>query len=233
MNTISGNKKAASVQAMFTRIARRYDLMNRLMTAGLDVRWRRQVIRLASPPRGGRLLDVGTGSGDLAAQALQVAKDICVVGGDFTLAMMRQGRQRRHRERVRWAAMDALLLPFPAATFDAVTSGYLLRNVSDVPSALAEQYRVLRPGGTIVCLDTTRPSKQWYQFVVDFYINTIIPLLGALLTGEREAYTYLPESTAGFLSAEQLGDLMSAAGFQKVGFKRLAGNTMALHWGCK
>jgi len=233
MNHLTGTEKAAAVQTMFTRIARRYDLMNRLMTAGQDMRWRRQAVALARIPNRGRMLDIGTGSGDMAALVLRQAEDVCVVGGDFTLAMMQQGRQRKDREAVRWSGMDALRLPFPDACFDAVTSAYLMRNVSNINQALAEQYRVLKPGGVAVCMDTSRPKRGWLHLPMRLYLRFVIPLLGTLLTGDRDAYSYLPESTEQFLSAEELADCMCVIGFRKLRFRRFAGDTMALHWGYK
>ncbi len=233
MAHLTGPDRAHFVQAMFARIARRYDLMNRLMTGGQDVRWRRQVIDLAQVPRGGRLLDLGTGTGDLALEALRRDPSVMVVGGDFTEAMMRVGRARAGGEWVRWAAADALHLPFPPATFDAVTSGYLMRNVADVGQAWAEQWRVLRPGGRVVCLDTTPPQPSLLLPFIRFHLRIVIPVLGRLIAGSSDAYTYLPETTVGFLSAERLAASLSEAGFARVGFRRLMFGTMALHWGTK
>jgi demethylmenaquinone methyltransferase/2-methoxy-6-polyprenyl-1,4-benzoquinol methylase len=230
---LTGAERARYVQGMFGRIAARYDLMNRLMTGGQDVAWRRQVIDLAHLPPGGRLLDLGTGTGDLAFEALRRDPAVRPVGGDFTLAMMRVGCRRPNGDRVRWAGIDALCLPFEAGQFDAVTSGYLMRNVGDVGQAWAEQYRVLRPGGRVVCLDTTPPPHNWLRPFILFHLRVVIPVLGRLVAGASEAYTYLPESTEGFLSAERLAGRMHETGFQNVGFRRLMLGTMAIHWGTK
>jgi demethylmenaquinone methyltransferase / 2-methoxy-6-polyprenyl-1,4-benzoquinol methylase len=183
---LSGADRARFVQEMFGRIAGRYDLMNRLMTGGQDVRWRRRVIDLARLPAGGRLLDLGTGTGDLAFEALRRDPALLPVGGDFTLAMMRVGRRRPQGAQVRWAGIDALHLPFEAGRFDAVTSGYLMRNVVDVRQAWAEQYRVLKPGGRVVCLDTTPPSQNWLRPFINFHLHVVIPTLGRLLAGASE-----------------------------------------------
>lgn len=233
MARLAGAERAAYVQSMFARIARRYDLMNRLMTLGQDVGWRRQVIQLARLPEAGRLLDLGTGTGDLAFEALGRHPSLLAVGGDFTLEMMRVGRDRQGGGRVRWAGTDALALPFPAGSFDAVTSGYLMRNVIDAPRAWAEQYRVLRPGGRVVCLDTTPPPRNLLRPFIQFHLHTVIPLMGRIVAGASDAYRYLPDSTERFLSAEALAEQMRAAGFQEVGFKRLMFGTMAIHWGTK
>lgn len=218
---------------MFARIAGRYDVMNRLMTFGQDLAWRKQVIDHARLSSGGHLLDLGTGTGDLAIEALRRSAHVRAVGGDFTLEMMRVGQQRAEAARVRWAGTDALNLPFPDYTFDAVTSGYLLRNVMDVRRAWAEQYRVLKPGGRVVCLDTTPPPQNLLRPFILFHLRFVIPTLGRLITGASEAYTYLPDSTEHFLPAEKLAERMTEAGFTDVHFTRLMFGTMAIHWGTK
>ena len=233
MTHLTGAQRASYVQSMFARIAGRYDVMNRLMTFGQDVGWRKQVITLAQLPRGGTLLDLGTGTGDLAFEALQRDSTLRAVGGDFTLEMMRVGQARPDGRRVRWSTTDALNLPFPNNTFEAVTSGYLMRNVIDVKRGWAEQYRVLKPGGRVVCLDTTPPPHNLLYPFINFHLHVIIPTLGRFITGASDAYTYLPDSTENFLPAEKLAERMTEAGFKDVGFKRLMLNTMAIHWGRK
>lgn len=218
---------------MFGRIAGRYDVMNRLMTGGQDVRWRRLAMDRAALPPGGRLLDLGAGTGDLAFEALRRDPSVYALAADFTLPMMRVGRQRPEGRRVRWAGVDALHLPFEPNAFDAVVSGYLMRNVVDVRRAWAEQFRVLRPGGRVVCLDTTPPPRNLLRPFINFHLHVIIPTLGRLIAGASDAYTYLPDSTEGFLPAEALADRMTEAGFQDVGFQRMMFGTMALHWGVK
>lgn len=239
MAELRGDRRARYVQGMFTRIAHRYDLMNRLMTAGQDVAWRREVIRRAELPKNGRLLDLGAGTGDLAFEAARQRPGCRVVAADFTLEMMRVGQERRRDAGVSpyvlldWTAADALRVPFPAGAFDAVVSGFLIRNVTDVAQALREQRRVLQPGGRIVILDTTRPEPGLLAPLIDFHLHRVIPALGGLITGEPEAYTYLPNSTELFLSAEQLAARMVAAGFRKVGFRRTMFGAIAIHWGIK
>ena len=238
MAELNGKERAQYVQSMFTQIAPRYDLMNRLMTGGQDVHWRRDVIRHAALPPGGNLLDLGAGTGDLAREALRQGSQVQAVAADFTLEMMRVGRHRM-RERdaaveVRsWAAADALHLPFVNDYFDAVVSGYLLRNVIDLRASLLEQWRVLKPGGWLVALDTTRRRRSLLTPFINFHLHTVIPRLGGLMTGQAEAYTYLPETTANFLQAEQLAERFTAAGFKQVGFRRYMFGTMAIHWGKK
>jgi demethylmenaquinone methyltransferase/2-methoxy-6-polyprenyl-1,4-benzoquinol methylase len=231
MAELKGEARARYVQEMFSRIAPRYDLMNRLMTAGQDVRWRAEVIRRARLNPGARLLDLGAGTGDLALEARRQQPGGRVVAADFTLEMLRVGRQRLAARGVEWAGADALALPFSGGVFDAVVSGFLMRNVADLPRALREQHRVLKPGGRIVILDTTQPGENLLAPLLRFHMNVVVPTLGRLVAGDGEAYTYLPDSTARFLQAEMLSALMVQAGFRKVGFRRLMLGAVALHWG--
>jgi len=215
---------------MFTRIAKRYDLMNRLMTGGQDVRWRKRVIQLARLGDITCLLDLGTGTGDLAREALAQFPQAKVIAADFTLEMMRVGQKRGA---LNFSSADALHLPFHDLSFEAVISGFLMRNVIDLQKALLEQYRVLKKGGRIVILDTTRPKKNILSPFIWLHMHVVIPVLGALLTGVQEAYRYLPDSTEGFITAENLASRMAAAGFRKVGYQRLMFGTVAIHWGEK
>lgn len=233
MAHLAGAARAHYVQRMFSRIARRYDLMNRLMTGGQDLRWRKIVLELAVLPEGGRLLDLGTGTGDIAAEALRRDPTLLAVGGDFTLEMMRAGRTRPGRRAILWAGTDALNLPFPDEAFDGVTSGFLMRNVADARRAFEEQRRVLRSGGRVVCLDTTPPRQNWLRPLIAFHLHAVIPTLGRLLIGSAEAYTYLPDSTEGFLTAEALAGLMAGVEFREVRFRRLMLGTIAIHTGLK
>lgn len=227
MTRPSQQKRAEYVQSMFTRIAWRYDLMNRLMTGGQDLRWRRLVIQLARLNGNSRLLDLGTGTGDLAREARRQIPSARVIAADFTLEMMRVGKQRGPLD---FACADALRLPFADSQFDAVVSGFLMRNVTDLQKALEEQHRVLRKGGRIVILDTTRPRKNILSPIIWLHLHVMIPALGGLLTGSREAYRYLPESTEGFVTAENLASRMAVIGFKKIQYERLMFGTIAIHW---
>lgn len=233
MENKTGAERAWDVQNMFTRVAHRYDLMNRLMTAGQDMRWRREVIRRAGMPASGRLLDLGAGTGDLARLALRQLPGCQVTAADFTLEMMREGRKKPGSAGLLWSAADALNLPFAGETFDAVVSGFLLRNVVDVGRSLCEQRRVLKPGGRLVALDTTRAAPSLFSPFVWLHLHTVIPTLGRWLAGQPQAYRYLPELTEHFLSAEQLAAALAEAGFRKVGYRLLMAGTIAIHWGEK
>ena len=230
---LTGRERAQHVQEMFTRIAHRYDRMNRLMTAGQDVRWRREVIQRTELPANGRLLDLGAGTGDLAREALRQYPSCHPVAADFTLEMMRMGKIRTNAPHLDWTAGDALRLPYPPDSFDAVVSGFLLRNVSDILLALCEQYRLLKPGGRVISLDTTRPPSNLLSPFINIHLHKVIPTLGQWITGDNDAYNYLPDSTKSFLGAEQLTGRMIAASFREVGFRRLMFGTVAIHWGIK
>ena len=232
MTNLTGKERGEYVQSMFTRIAHRYDFMNRLMTAGQDVHWREQVIQQARLKTNAHLLDLGTGTGDLAREALKQQPDAKVVAADFTLEMMRVG-QRQGNGRLPWSAADALNLPFEKYTFDAVVSGFLMRNVGDIQQALKEQYRILKPGGRIIILDTTKPKRNLFSPFVWLHMHVVIPLVGGLLSGFRDAYNYLPDSTEEFVTAKEMVVRMAAVGFKRINFEVLMFGTIAIHWGEK
>ncbi len=208
----SNPSKPEQVRAMFARIAHRYDLMNRLMTGGLDLRWRQQAIRACALPPDARILDVGVGTGDLAAEALRQRPGALVVGCDFTLPMMIRGRRKPGRDRIRWVGGDALRLPFSDEQFDAVVSGFVMRNVANLDLAFQEQARVVRPGGRVVCLEAVRPPHRVWTPFYRFYFHRIVPLMGWIVAGDRAAYTYLPQSVEGFFTLEELAHAMTRTG---------------------
>lgn len=230
MTHLTGQERGEFVQDMFTRIAHRYDLMNRIMTAGQDVRWREQVIQQAKLRPNACLLDLGAGTGDLAREALRQQPQARVVAADFTLEMMRVGQLSGS---LPWSAADALNLPFDDETFDAIVSGFLMRNVGDIQQALKEQYRTLKPGGRIVILDTTKPKRNLLSPFIWLHMHLVIPLVGRLVSGVGAAYKYLPDSTEEFVSAEEMTVRMAAVGFKKINFERLMFGTVAIHWGEK
>jgi len=217
---------------MFGRIARRYDLMNRLMTFGQDIHWRREAVKKLRIKPDMLILDVGAGTGDVSFEILRQHPDVSVVACDLTPGMMAVGRQRHEKKRVMWVMADTEQLPFESGTFDGVISGFLLRNVSRLDRVLAEQLRVLGSGCRMVSLDTTPPVGFLRPFI-EFHIHVIIPLLGRLIAGNAEAYTYLPNSTEGFLKAEDLAVRMQSAGFGEVNFSRRMFGAVAIHWGKK
>jgi demethylmenaquinone methyltransferase/2-methoxy-6-polyprenyl-1,4-benzoquinol methylase len=233
MAELQGEARAAYVRRMFSRIARRYDRLNRWMTAGQDLRWRREVIQRADLQPGEGLLDLGCGTGDLALEALRQAPRARVVGADFTHAMLAVAQRRpKLQARPAWILADALHLPFPDGAFDAVVSGFLLRNLGDLPAALAEMRRVLVPGrGRLLCLETTPLSPNWLRPLLAFHMKRVIPFLGRWLAGDAAAYNYLPASTESFPTAPVLADALQREGFVGVGFVKRMFGTIAIHWG--
>lgn len=235
MAHLTGKERSHYVQDMFDRIAERYNIMNRIMTGGQDMKWRRFVVEKASLPPKGKLLDLATGTGDIAFEALKKTPSAQVIGADFALQMMVVGKRQPDGSKVGWAGADALQLPFPDQIFNAVVSGYLVRNVIDIPQTLGEQLRVLVPGGKIVILDTSPPPNNLLKPFILMHLKYGIPLLGRLIAGKdaSDAYTYLPESTQAFKTPAELVDLMTQAGFKDVAFKTFMFSTMAVHWGTK
>ncbi|MFW5709332.1 MAG: ubiquinone/menaquinone biosynthesis methyltransferase [Chloroflexota bacterium] len=232
---LQGQEKARYVQDMFGRIAKRYNLMNRLMTAGQDQRWRRFVIKQTRLPENGRLLDLATGTGDIAFEALHTVPSAQVIGADFSLPMMFVGQDAVLGKHIEWCGADALMLPFPDNVFDAVTSGYLVRNVIDIHQTLWEQMRVLKPGGRIVILDSSPPPPGLLRPFIMIHLKYVIPLLGRLISGKEgaDAYQYLPQSTQSFKTPDELQQIMQNIGIQHVQYKTFMFGTMAVHWGEK
>jgi demethylmenaquinone methyltransferase/2-methoxy-6-polyprenyl-1,4-benzoquinol methylase len=222
--------KSRFVRRMFDRIAGRYDLLNRVMTLGQDQSWRRQTVAALGPPLG-RVLDLGAGTGDLAFEVMRQSPSSNVVAADFSAGMMQVGRQRPGQPRPHWVLADAQRLPFADASFDGVVSGFLLRNVGDLPLALAEQVRVLTPGGRWASLETTPPARGLLRPLVWLHFRLVIPTLGRLIAGDAQAYQYLPSSTEGFLPPEDLANRLRQAGLQQVSSERLMLGTVAIHRG--
>jgi demethylmenaquinone methyltransferase/2-methoxy-6-polyprenyl-1,4-benzoquinol methylase len=216
---------------MFTRIAGRYDLMNSLMTGGRHHAWRRLVARAAVDAPPGPVLDVATGTGDLALALREIDPGRVVIGADFSEAMLVQAdaKARARRAALPLVGADALALPFADGTFAAVTSAFLLRNLEGLEEGLAEMRRVTKPGGRIVSLDITRPDVPVWGAVFGIYFHRVVPAIGAAVAGDRQAYTYLPDSVERFVSPAALARLMERVGLRAVSYRRLALGTIALH----
>jgi demethylmenaquinone methyltransferase / 2-methoxy-6-polyprenyl-1,4-benzoquinol methylase len=220
----SGTLAPDGVRTMFDRIAPVYDAMNRVMTAGLDQRWRRETVRAVVRP-GDRVLDAACGTGDLAVLAARAGGR--VTGLDFSEAML--ARARRKAPELEWVQGDLLSLPFADASFDAATVGFGVRNVADLSRALSELRRVLRPGGRLGILEITRPRGALRPFYSAWF-DRVVPLLGKLLPG-GEAYTYLPASVRRFPGPDDLAAQME--GFEDVRYRLFAGGIVALHSGVR
>lgn len=233
MANLQGKERAEYVQNMFAQIAGRYDRMNRLMTGGQDMRWRKEVVALANVPTHGRVLDIATGTGDIAYEALTQYPEIHAVGGDFTIEMMQVGKQYPERAAIDWVTCDTLALPHPDNTFDAVVSGFLMRNVIDVEGAFREQMRVTRPGGRVVVLESSPPKDNLLKPFIMIHLNYVIPTLGRLIAGSSDAYSYLPDSTKQFRTPEDLAETMRRLGYEDVTYRLFMFGTIAIHAGTK
>ena len=225
----TGTLEEGQVRAMFDRIARVYDLMNSVMTAGLHHRWRERAADLAALKPGDSALDVASGTGDLAVElARRVGPQGTVVGSDFSEPMLDVAR--RKSAAVRWEWANALALPYPDDGFDAATVGFGARNFSDLDRGLAEMARVVRPGGRIVVLEITVPQRPPLSKFFSIWFDRIVPALGKV-AGDPDAYAYLPSSVKRFPDPEALAARMHAAGLDDVRWILTAGGIIALHSG--
>jgi demethylmenaquinone methyltransferase / 2-methoxy-6-polyprenyl-1,4-benzoquinol methylase len=220
-----GEEKTARVRAMFDAIAPRYDLVNRLMTFGLDQAWRRDTIAALGLPSGSLLLDVACGTGDLSRLAQR--RHYLVIGADLSAGML-----AANHSGTPLLQADCSRLPFPDGTFDGLVCGYALRNFSDLSGALAETARVLRPGGRLAILEVDAPSSALLRSGYDIWFNKVVPRLGAALS-DREAYHYLPRSVAYLPAPPILRRMLADAGYSGVGIRPLAGGLSQLLFGTR
>lgn len=228
--------KGAFVREMFARIAPRYDVANRVLTAGLDEVWRRRAIARLAAPRGGRVLDLCCGTGDLVFHLLRTDPTLDVTGMDFCAPMLDRARARAAKEARGTAAFvegDAMALPFADGTFAGATMGFSLRNVVDVDRVLREVARVLQPGARFVNLDVSKAPNRIWKRMFDLYFYGVVPLVGGLVGGSKQAYSYLPSSLTHHPNAVDLRERFTRAGFADAGFLPLMGGAIAVHYGTK
>ena len=235
---VAAGGKPTYVRQMFGRIARVYDLMNRLMTAGLDGRWRAFAASLIRLGPGQSGLDVGTGTGDLAiALARQSSPDAHITGVDFTPEMLDLGRRKLARlglsDRIELLQGDGERLPFADDTFDACCSAFVVRNLADMGQGFAEMLRVVKPGGRVVCLEMSHPHNPIFSAGFHLYFDRIVPLLGKLIGKAFDAYSYLPSSVVTFPGAPELRRIMESAGWSDVHYYYRVGGVVAIHTGVK
>jgi demethylmenaquinone methyltransferase / 2-methoxy-6-polyprenyl-1,4-benzoquinol methylase len=224
-----GTLEEPQVQGMFDRIAGIYDRLNGVMTVGLHHQWRRRAADLAAVGPGDRVLDVATGTGDLAVElAGRVAPDGEVVGIDFSEQMLAVARAKAPA--LRFESGNALALPYPDDSFDAATVGFGARNFSDLSLGVSEMARVVRPGGQVVILEITTPTKPPLSTFFELWFDRVVPVLGRV-AGDADAYTYLPNSVKRFPGPDRLAALMYAAGLRHVRYVLTAGGIIALHAG--
>jgi demethylmenaquinone methyltransferase/2-methoxy-6-polyprenyl-1,4-benzoquinol methylase len=220
---------------MFARIAPRYDATNKVISAGMDEGWRRRTIALLQPPRDGRIVDLCCGTGDIVFHLVRTDPTLRVTGVDFCEPMLEGARVRalRSRGEIDFVEGDVMQLPFDDNSFDGATMGFAMRNVADIDATLREVKRILKPGSRFVNLDMSKAPNAAWKACFDLYFYRIVPLIGGLVSGSRQAYTYLPNSLTHHPNAEALRDRFSAAGFENAGFVRLMGGAVAVHYGSK
>jgi demethylmenaquinone methyltransferase/2-methoxy-6-polyprenyl-1,4-benzoquinol methylase len=229
--------RGVAVERMFSAIAPRYDFLNRLLSAGRDRAWRREAVAATALPREGSLLDVCTGTADMALEAARQFPHARIVGVDFSRPMIALGAAKIERarltDRVRLEVAQAEALPFPDDSFDAAAVAFGLRNVPDRVRGLREMHRALRPGGRAVILEFTTPPGALLRRAYLWYFHRVLPRIGRLLSGHPSAYSYLPASVADFPSPEGLAAWMRDAGFHDVSYRLLTGGIVAIHVGVK
>lgn len=232
--------KGAFVREMFAQIAPRYDLANRVISAGMDEGWRKRAIEILAAPPGGRVLDLCCGTGDVVFHLLRTDPRLQVTGVDFCEPMLKTARARaakraqtrRHPQSdVQFVKGDVMALPFDDRSFDGATMSFSMRNVVDIDATLREIHRVLRPGARFVNLDMSKAPNRLWKACFGLYFYRIVPLIGGFIGGSRAAYTYLPQSLTHHPNAEALRDRFAAAGFADAGFIRLIGGAVAIHYG--
>ncbi len=235
--TVAEGEKAGMVHGVFTRVASKYDIMNDLMSGGVHRLWKDAMMDWLVPRPGQRLLDVAGGTGDVAFRFLKRAPGASAVVLDMTESMLIAGRQRAEADRLAenldWVVGDAMALPFPANSFDAYTISFGIRNVTRIADALREAYRVLRPGGRLMVLEFSQIPNDLMQKAYDLYSFNVIPVMGQMVTGDRDSYQYLVESIRKFPDQETFAGMIRQAGFDQVKYRNMTMGVAALHSGWK
>ena len=234
-------EKAGMVHGVFSSVASKYDIMNDLMSVGIHRIWKDAMMDWLAPRPGSRLLDVAGGTGDVAfrylARAQAKGPGTSAVVCDMTESMLVAGRQRAEAsaqaEVLDWVVGDAMALPFPSNSFDCYTISFGIRNVTRIPDALREAYRVLRPGGRLMVLEFSHIPNAMMQKAYDLYSFNIIPKMGEIVTGDRDSYQYLVESIRKFPEQDRFAQMISEAGFEQVKYRNLTMGIAALHSGWK
>ncbi|MDW4549256.1 bifunctional demethylmenaquinone methyltransferase/2-methoxy-6-polyprenyl-1,4-benzoquinol methylase UbiE [Defluviimonas sp. D31] len=235
--TVAEGDKAGMVHGVFTRVANRYDVMNDLMSAGIHRLWKDAMMDWLAPRPGSRLLDVAGGTGDIAFRYLKRAEGATATVLDMTESMLLEGQKRADAEnmadRLSWVVGDAMALPFEANTFDTYTISFGIRNVTRIPDALSEAYRVLKPGGRLMVLEFSQIPNPGLQWAYDRYSFNVIPVMGQIVANDRDSYQYLVESIRKFPDQENFAAMIRAAGFEQVKYRNLTMGVAALHSGWK
>ena len=235
--TVDESQKAGMVHGVFSRVASKYDVMNDLMSGGIHRLWKDAMMDWLAPRPGQRLLDVAGGTGDVAFRFLKRAPEATATVLDMTEPMLIEGRKRaeagRMADRLDWVVGDAMALPFAANSFDVYTISFGIRNVTRIPDALAEAFRVLKPGGRLMVLEFSQIPVPGLQWAYDRYSLNVIPVMGQVVTGDRDSYQYLVESNRRFPDQETFASMIRKAGFAQVRYRNLSLGIAALHSGWK
>lgn len=234
---VAEEEKAGLVHGVFTNVASRYDVMNDVMSAGIHRLWKDAMMDWLAPRPGQRLLDVAGGTGDIAFRFLKRAPAASAVVLDMTESMLEAGRKRAEAERLGdrldWIVGDAMALPFEPNSFDVYTISFGIRNVTRIPDALSEAFRVLKPGGRLMVLEFSQLPNQGLQWAYDRYSYNVIPVMGQVIANDRESYQYLVESIRKFPDQETFATMIREAGFEQVKYRNLSLGIAALHSGWK
>jgi len=228
------SKKSRFIQNMFSEVPSTYELLNHLLTFGLDILWRKKAAKIAATANGNRLADMCTGTGETAVYLNQFSKkETRVFGIDFSLPMMSEAKKKQKANQIHFIASDIKTLPFSDESFDVVTISFATRNLnvtkSSLIQSLKEFYRVLKPGGHFINLETSQPPYYLFRKGFHLYVMLFVKLLGTIISGSKSAYTYLAKSMTVFFPAEELADIIKQAGFDEVHFRRLVFGAAAIH----
>ena len=226
---VAARERTRTIEQMFSRLVPHYDRMNRLMTGGRDGRWRTLAVQ-ASQPQGAVVLDLGAGTGDLSAEFRRQGAGR-VLGFDVSATMLGRAEQKFGRDRIDWLQGDALHLPVADQSFDVVASAFVMRNLPDLAGSFEEMARVLKPGGRLVGLDITHPPDTAWGRVLRFGFEQGVTRVAGLVSGDRSAYRYLPNSLSGYPTADELSGMLEAVGLVDVSYRRLSMGAVALHVG--
>lgn len=227
----AAQQRTRTIEEMFSRLVPHYDRMNRLMTGGRDGRWRSLAVE-ASQPQDAVVLDLGAGTGDLSAEFRRQGAGH-VLGFDVSASMLTRADEKFGRDGIDWLQGDALHLPFPHESFDVVASAFVMRNLPDLAGSFEEMARVLKPGGRLVGLDITHPPDTPWGRMLRFGFEQGVTRVAGLLSGDRSAYRYLPNSLSGYPTADELSRMLESAGLVDVSYRRLSMGAVALHLGRK
>ena len=226
---VTAQDRTRTIEEMFSRLVPHYDRMNRLMTGGRDGRWRAMAVRLSNP-RGAAVLDLGAGTGDLSAEFRRQAA-ARVIGLDVSAGMLVRAEEKFGRQRIEWLQGDARCLPFADDSFDVVASAFVMRNLPDLAGSFEEMARVLKPGGRMVGLDITHPPSNPWGRLLRFGFEQGVTRVAGLVSGDRSAYRYLPNSLSGYPTADDLSSMWESVGLEDVTYRRLSMGAVALHVG--